>query len=172
MSKGLCGCGCGQPTEPAPKTVSRLGWRKGEPRPYYGTHGYRRVQQPQFQIDQEAGCWVWTGCICKSTGYGMMHDRSTGKPTTAHRWMWRDLRGEIPAGLDIDHLCRNRTCVNPDHLEPVTHAENMRRGAGTRLSDEEVQQIRNDPAPPSVVARKYGTNRQHVYKIKKGLARA
>ncbi|MFF1336357.1 HNH endonuclease signature motif containing protein [Streptomyces sp. NPDC058290] len=46
----------------------------------------------------------------------------------AHRWAYRDSRGDIPDGLELDHLCRHPACVRPDHLDPVTHAENVRRG--------------------------------------------
>lgn len=71
----------------------------------------------------ERGCWEWQGQRLKS-GYGHY------KRTTAHRWVYERLVGPIPAGLQIDHLCRNRPCVNPAHLEPVTPLENIRRGKG------------------------------------------
>ena len=70
-------------------------------------------------------CWEWQGHVLP-TGYGSLV--LAGKNNRAHRLAYEFVKGEIPAGLDLDHLCRNRTCVNPDHLEPVTRRENFLRG--------------------------------------------
>jgi hypothetical protein len=64
-------------------------------------------------------CWIWKGFVRK--GYGQYSG------THAHRVSFQFYCGPIPPGLELDHLCRNPLCVNPDHLEPVTRAENMRR---------------------------------------------
>jgi len=69
-------------------------------------------------------CWLWTGYRDKF-GYGYMGIAS--KPIGVHRVAWEILVGPIPDGLTIDHLCRNTSCVNPEHLEPVTNSENIRR---------------------------------------------
>lgn len=71
------------------------------------------------------GCWMWTG-VRDEKGYGRHHIGR--KPVKAHRYSYELLVGPIPPGLVIDHLCRVTSCVNPDHLEPVTGAENTRRG--------------------------------------------
>lgn len=71
------------------------------------------------------GCWEWTGCMW-SYGYGMFTFQSVSK--MAHRVGYELSVGPIPDGLVLDHLCRNRRCVRPDHLEPVTLAENTLRG--------------------------------------------
>lgn len=75
-------------------------------------------------------CWIWSG-YKNQKGYGALKFR--GKSTLAHRAAYELLVGPIPDGLEIDHKCRNRLCVNPLHLEPVTHKENVGRGEDMRL---------------------------------------
>lgn len=72
-------------------------------------------------------CWMWNGSV-ESKGYGRLH--FGGKALKAHRVAYELHRGRIPQGLTIDHLCRNRRCVNPWHLEVVTNRENVLRGEG------------------------------------------
>ncbi len=74
----------------------------------------------------EDGCWSWTGS--KTSGYGDFYDGV--RKVSAHRYSYETLSGPIPEGLVLDHLCRNRACVNPEHLEPVTQQVNILRGTG------------------------------------------
>ena len=78
------------------------------------------------RVDANGDCWLWTGGKA-DTGYGTVHIE--GKTWHAHRVAYELLVGSIPVGLELDHLCRVRACVNPDHLEPVDHRTNLLRGA-------------------------------------------
>lgn len=80
-------------------------------------------------IDKNRDCWVWAGSVSQQ-GYGRLTISNNGKKRTraAHRVSYETFIGDIPEGLTIDHLCRNRKCINPDHLEAVTIGENVRRG--------------------------------------------
>ncbi len=72
-------------------------------------------------------CWNWTGYIRKN-GYGQLRVRGDKLPWLAHRYVYSQLVGPLVEGHDLDHLCRNKACVNPKHLEQVTHRENCLRG--------------------------------------------
>lgn len=74
----------------------------------------------------DSGCWEWQGYLTR--GYGYLKDGK--KLVAAHRFAFRLLKGGIPEGMTLDHLCRNRCCVNPDHLEIVTMRTNTLRGNG------------------------------------------
>lgn len=96
--------------------------------PPKGTHPWNRKPFEDYVMPEpNTGCFIWIGTR-NQRGYGMRH--KDGGPKLAHRIAWEDERGVIPVGLTLDHLCRNRACVNVDHLEPVTMRENTLRGIG------------------------------------------
>lgn len=79
-----------------------------------------------IRVRKEAsGCWIWTGAV-SSSGYGSVGVH--GKNICCHRFSYEMRHGKIPQKLQIDHLCRVKLCVNPEHLEVVTKEENNRRG--------------------------------------------
>lgn len=83
-----------------------------------------------------SGCWLWLGAYDRKTGYGTTRDRN-GKVRPAHCVVYCEEVGPITnkwCRRVLDHLCRNTACVNPDHLEPVTHRENLMRGVGPARS--------------------------------------
>ena len=76
-------------------------------------------------VVESSGCWRWTGHVT-GDGYGMFSEGS--RAVSAHRYAYRTFLCPIPDRMELDHLCRVRDCVNPAHLEPVTHAVNVQRG--------------------------------------------
>lgn len=112
-------------------------WRAGTYDPETGldtTTFYAKT--PEERLDKYVpyrgeGCWPWAGSINIDTGYGQC--TSVNGMTAAHRWVYEQLVGPVPAGMHLDHLCRNRWCVRPGHLEPVSNKENAHRGLGGPL---------------------------------------
>jgi hypothetical protein len=116
----LCECGCG---EPAP--IARIwqhGYATGQAKRFIQGHNARTVDL--YDVDPETGCWVWRGSTPR--GYGSI--KRDGIRYRAHRYIYEREIGPIPDGLQLDHLCRNRSCVNPEHLEVVSCRENLMRG--------------------------------------------
>jgi hypothetical protein len=96
-----------------------------------GVKGFVRIPLEQrfwAKVEKTDDCWLWRGS-CRN-GYGSIW--VDGRLRSAHRVSYQERHGPIPEGLELDHTCRNKSCVNPDHLEPVTHQENMLRGPRER----------------------------------------
>lgn len=151
--------------EPITRLAARVSdlKRDGHSIHYAGSRNKTRVYRllSSFYDERPHGCWEWNGSVHK-VGYGTINMEY------AHRVIYEREVGPIPDGYDIDHLCRNKLCVNPAHLEPVPHAVNVRRGAQTRLTEEQVLAIRADPRSNRVLAAEYGVDRSYVSRLRNG----
>lgn len=78
----------------------------------------------RFIPEPNSGCWLWDAAV-DNRGYGRIS--VNGKWRHAHRYLYENIVGSVPSGLELDHKCMVHCCVNPEHLEPVTHQENIRR---------------------------------------------
>lgn len=92
------------------------------------------------KVDFTGNCWIWTG---STTTYGYASVGNPGGTKRAHRLLYEICVGPIPDGLVLDHLCRIRHCVNPDHLEPVTLRQNTLRGTSLSAANAAKTQCRN-----------------------------
>jgi hypothetical protein len=163
---GYCHCGCGQKTPLSDRNNKRLGYVLGEPMRYVRWH-HSGGGGLHYVEDADTGCWVWRRYI-SSEGYGQLWSQGTMRK--AHRVYYERLVGPIPAGLELDHLCRNRACVNPDHLEPVTSVENVRRGRRAKLDLDRAREIRERCAAGEIaaaLAREYGVSPTAICSIVK-----
>jgi len=97
-----------------------------------------RKNTPQYRED-ENGCWIWLWSKNRK-GYGVLRDGP--QMGYAHKVYWERVNGPVPDGLQLDHLCRVRACVNPMHLEAVTGTLNQQRGAHSALTQADVDRIR------------------------------
>lgn len=128
--------GCDEPV-----LVAKRGWcrkhycrwqRHGDP--LGGRHGYGLTPEQRFwlYVDKTDACWLWTGGVHSRKAknpYGIFSSNGQADgQMLAHRFAYELLVGPIPPGAEIDHLCRQTLCVRPDHLQPVTHIDNVMRG--------------------------------------------
>ena len=106
--------------------------RHGEPEGGHGARGRSPLERFFDHVTVTETCWLWSTAL-ERLGYALWRPAGNEKKVLAHRWSYEFFVGPIPVGLELDHLCRVRNCVNPDHLEAVTHLENMRRAQPYRV---------------------------------------
>lgn len=162
---GLCHCGCGQRTRIARSTRRERGWIKGEPIRY--VHGHHGRLLPSGWVEKpgplETPCKVWTGTIA-SDGY----PRRRGEDTTmVHRQRWIARNGPVPAGMELEHRCQDRACVEEGHLDLITVHVKVLRSRLTKLAAEQVAEIRSlaGCCTQREIARRFGIGQSQVSRI-------
>src|SRR5262245_46512297 len=147
-----CECGCGQDVNPA-RPVNR----------FVLGHANRRHPAGWDVVDRghSTECWIWRGERSPDR-----YPRLGGK--LAHRTMWERENGPIPDGLGLDHLCRQTLCVRPEHCEPVSNAENVRRGRSAKIDYEIAEEIRSATGSLRQIGREFGLHHSTVLAIRKG----
>lgn len=107
------------------------------------------------------GCWIWPYAI-NSQGYGQLQINKVHY--AAHKWIYTSLKGPVPHKTELDHLCRNRACINPEHLQVVTHKENCRRGYNAKLNEDKVAAIKklHGKLTQTEIAKRYGVSRATI----------
>lgn len=158
---GLCQCGCGATT------------RILYGRPQKRIHGHQnRLQGPDYEprdCGYKTPCWGWLKLLDQH-GYGRVTVlRKNRRATHAY---YRHFKGaDIPDDMHLDHLCRNRACVNPDHLEAVPPASNVRRGAKAIYTEDDIRamvQMRRDGILYKDISRRFGIKMEYVQAICRG----
>lgn len=144
----LCACGCGI-------EVTRT-WVNGH---------HRRKSTVDYVVEDRGyttPCWIWQHSL-QVKGYGQR--RYNGAVRLAHQVAYEQAYGVIPDGKEVDHLCRQRSCVNPQHLEAVPHVVNLRRARRTRLNETNADAIRKAVASGEsrkALAHRYGIAEQTI----------
>lgn len=175
LTKRCRGCGKSKPLDHFYRESKGRHGRKGKCKLCYdGQRG--RTPSSEVAVDQspvttfgwvkdDNGCLVWSGPITHS-GYGRLS--LFGRERKAHRWAYEMAHGPLADDVSLDHLCRNRACVNPDHLEVVSSAENTRRGDLTKLCADDVREmlrLRCEGWTFARIGERFGVSQQHAHRV-------
>jgi hypothetical protein len=163
----LCACGCGQQVRLVDQTNLSMGRVEGEPNSYIHGHNARK-SGPEFSVNPESGCWDWLGALT-GRGYGAMT-----RNKVAHRVYYERFVGPIPKDRELHHICGNKGCVNPTHLEALLRVEHAETKKTTKLSLAKAQEIRLLAAKTNCthqsLADRFGVARSNISRILRGEA--
>lgn len=166
ISYGECHCGCGGKTHIARVNKTREGHVKGQPIRFINHHHKRLSPVPYVERcgPLPTPCWIWK-LSCSGNGYGST--KVAGKTQSAHVVYYEHMYGRIPAGMELHHMCKTPSCVNPMHLKPLTIAEHNRIRSTTKLTVEDVVHIRKENNMlQREIAKMYGISRSGVSGIR------
>jgi hypothetical protein len=160
---GRCECGCGESAPIATVSNRHLGRIRGKPIRFVNGHQMRgRIMKPERYRAEDRGyttpCWMW---LLKTNADGYGRVRVDGVTRPAHCVYYEQAHGSIPPGYQVDHLCRQPGCVNPDHLEAVTPTENVRRQRNVKLDVSSVRALRaafGNGESQAFLARRFGVH--------------
>lgn len=162
-----CECGCGRKTNVSLVTSRHHGYVKGRHRRFVKGR-YIRIRELPFVVNPTTSCWEWKR-YRDAKGYGRLNLGADGGKILAHRLFYTMMRGIIPKEKQLDHLCMNTRCVNPNHLEIVTNAENCRRGINTKLTWKQIHAIRQKYTgawgEQRTLAKEFGVCQAHISEI-------
>lgn len=139
----MCACGCGSIAPLVRRNNAALGHIKGKQHDFVSGHNKRMLAgidmlMKNVEKGAEQSCWNWIGRLNRK-GYGDVQIR--GVKHNAHRAFYIEMGNSIPNGYHLDHLCRNKACVNPMHMEPVTPQENVRRQHAARAQEKRLREL-------------------------------
>lgn len=141
MSVGYCQCGCGELAPIAPKTDKRFGWVKGQPKQFIHNHHLYRTDP--LYIEEDRGyatpCWAWQRAL-NTQGHAQI--TVDGKAYLAHKYFYEKRYGPVQPGMHLHHRCEQRDCTNIEHLTPLSPAEHARIRKTTKLTCEDVLEMR------------------------------
>lgn len=167
-TSGTCACGCGEKTKIATRNDHRDGTKKGQPVLYVRGH-HRRKSFVEY-IEEDRGysskCWIWqkaTNTDPKTGGIGHGHVFDGEKMRPAHIVYYERKYGRVPEGHELHHLCEQKPCVNPDHVNPVTDAEHKQSHA--HLTPQIVREIRSSKDTKRDLAVRYGVSVSNIKMI-------